>query len=138
MTALAEDRTGTRVRLGDIIERPVLGSTKIYAGGMVARDSNGYCTPATATATKVTLGIAEAQADNSGGGDGDITVKIRRNVVARFGNSASTDLIGAADVGNTCYVVDDQTVAKTNNSNARPAAGKIIDVDSVGVWVEFR
>ena len=31
---------------------------------------------------------------------------------------------------------DNDTVAKTDNSAARKAAGKIIDVDANGVWVE--
>ena len=35
----------------------------------------------------------------------------------------------------TAYIVDNQTVAKTDNSAARKKAGKIIDVDANGVWV---
>ena len=47
----------------------------------------------------------------------------------------SFDAITLADIGNTAYIVDDSTVAKTDNSAARKAAGKIIDVDAAGVWV---
>ena len=36
-----------------------------------------------------------------------------------FANSASGDLITAAEVGSDCYIVDDQTVAKTNGSSTR-------------------
>ena len=46
--------------------------------------------------------------------------------------------IAAADIGNNCYVVDDQTVAKTNGTNSRSVAGKVHDVDAIGVWVDFR
>ena len=52
-------------------------------------------------------------------------------------NSAAADQITAADIGNDCYGVDDQTVAKTNGANTRSVAGKIYDVDAQGVWVKF-
>jgi hypothetical protein len=39
--------------------------------------------------------------------------------------------------GNDCYLVDDQTVAKTSATNTRSVAGKIVDVDSQGVWVKL-
>ena len=55
-----------------------------------------------------------------------------------FGNSTSTDAITLADVGSDCYIVDDQTVAKTNGSGTRSRAGRVFDVDSEGVWVDFR
>ena len=47
------------------------------------------------------------------------------------------DLIAQADVGADCYIVDDQTVAKTNGTNTRSVAGKIIAVDADGVWVKI-
>ena len=34
-----------------------------------------------------------------------------------------------------CYVVDDETVAKTNGTNTRSRAGVVVDVDAQGVWV---
>lgn len=53
-------------------------------------------------------------------------------------NSASTDAITAADYGNNCFIVDDQTVAKTDGSTTRSIAGVIRGVDASGdVWVEF-
>lgn len=68
-------------------------------------------------------------------GDGIKATDLERGIF-QFANSASTNLIAKADIGATCYVVDNQTVAKTDNSSARAAAGKIIDVDAGGVWVE--
>ena len=41
-------------------------------------------------------------------------------------------------MGSDCYIVDDQTVAKTNGGATRCVAGKVWDVDAEGVWVEFR
>ena len=49
----------------------------------------------------------------------------------------AADAIVRADVGADCYIVDDQTVAKTNGSNTRSVAGKIIAVDADGVWVKI-
>ena len=82
------------------------------------------------------LGVSEAQVDNSLGGAGAANIPVRKGTF-RFANSASADLIAQADIGSVCYAVDDQTVAKTSNSGARPVAGTIFDVDTDGVWVKF-
>ena len=58
--------------------------------------------------------------------------------VACFANSAAADAITLADIGADCYIVDDQTVAKTSATNTRSVAGKVFDVDAEGVWVDFR
>ena len=134
MTAATADRR-TIIKPGDEIALPVKGATKIYAGTMVQRDSSGLGVPASATIANKTVGIAERQADNSGGADSAINVVALRRRVGIFANSASGDLIAQADVGNDCYVVDDSTVAKTDNSGARPKAGTILGVDSQGVHV---
>ncbi|MCY1460857.1 hypothetical protein D9M71_784510 [compost metagenome] len=54
-----------------------------------------------------------------------------------FANSAAGDEITRADIGATAYIVDDQTVAKTDGTSTRSVAGTIRDVDSDGVWVEI-
>jgi len=115
---------------------PVAASAKPFQGGMVQINAAGYAVAASATAANVTIGRAEATADNSAGANGDIKVKVRRGTF-RFNNSSAGDLIARTEIGKTVYVVDDQTVAKTNNSGARPAAGTCFDVDAQGVWVEF-
>ena len=103
---------------------------------MVQTDVTGHAVPASATVANVTLGRADATADNTGGANAAINAKVRRGVF-RYGNSASTDLITRAEIGKPCYVVDDQTVAKTSSSATRPVAGTVFDVDALGVWVEF-
>ena len=57
---------------------------------------------------------------------------------SQFANSAATDAITLADIGKDCFIVDDQTVAKTDGSGTRSRAGRVFDVDADGVWVEFR
>lgn len=136
MTAAVADRP-TRTRDGDELSPAVFQAVKIFGGTMVQKNATGFAVPASATVANKTLGIAKHQSDNSAGASGDIKCRIRRNVIGIFANSASGDLITIADIGNDCYVVDDQTVAKTNGSNTRPVAGKIMDVDSLGVHVLF-
>lgn len=135
MAAQTADRN-TPYRTAEDFEFPVAASTKIFAGALVCINSSSLATKgATATGLKC-VGIARDQADNSAGAASAIRVKVRRGCF-RFANSASADLIALADVGADCYIVDDQTVAKTSGSSTRSIAGKIRDVDSVGVWVEI-
>jgi hypothetical protein len=128
-----QDRNTPR-RTGEFLEPPVAADTVIYAGSLVALDG-GYAVPATASTGISVIGVSDERADNAGGADGAINVKVRRGLF-RFANSTSGDLITLSDVGADCYVVYDNQVGKTDGSGARPAAGKIVDVDSLGVWVE--
>ena len=132
MTALAAERNTPQLTEG-LYGQPVKASTKIYKGSLVVANA-GYAAPGTAATGLVALGRAEQTVDNSTGANGDKSINIKPGVF-RFGNSASADAIAQADVGADCYIVDDQTVAKTNGTNTRSRAGKIHSVDSVGVWV---
>ena len=51
-------------------------------------------------------------------------------------NSSAGDLIVAADIGKVVYVVDDQTVAKTDGTSTRVAAGKCVGFEGTTVLVE--
>ncbi len=135
MAALTADRN-TTMRDGKIVSLPVAASVKIYAGALVARDSSGNATPGATSTSLLGVGRADAQADNSSGSAGDINVEVRKGVF-RFGNSSGADEITRADIGSDCYIVDDQTVAKTDGTSTRSVAGKVFDVDSDGVWVRF-
>jgi hypothetical protein len=135
MAALTAARA-TPAALGDIREVPLPANGKVYQGGMVQITAAGYAASASATAANVTIGRAEETVDNTGGANGDKRIRVRRGVF-RFANSAAGDLIARTEIGKTVYVVDDQTVAKTSNAGARPAAGICFDVDAQGVWVEF-
>lgn len=136
MTALTAPRN-TPAALGDVRSIPLPANGKIFQGAMVQiANSDGYAAAASATAANVTIGRADETVDNTGGAAGDKKVKARRGVF-RYGNSASGDLITRKEIGKACYVVDDQTVAKTDNSSSRPKAGIVFDVDAQGVWVDF-
>jgi len=131
MAAATEGRN-TKRRNADKIAGLVNAAAVIFAGTLVTRlTANGNLVPAGTAAAGVAVGVAEETVT----GDGVKTVEYSRGCY-QFANSAAADLIGKGDIGNPCYVVDNQTVAKTDNAAARKAAGKIIDVDAAGVWVE--
>jgi hypothetical protein len=134
MTALAADRP-TPNRTGDLIELPAAAAKKFFAGAFAALDADGNATPGATATTLKGLGRVESFVDNSAGAAGAKTVRIRRGC-HRWANSASADAITAADIGANAYLVDDQTVAKTSGTNTRSIAGRIADVDALGVWIQ--
>ena len=112
-------------------------ATRIWGGSIVCINAGGYAVPGATSTTLKAVGVAEGRADNSAGVAGAIRVRCRKGP-HRFANSAEADAIALTDVGSDCYIVDDQTVAKTNGTNTRSVAGKVFDVDADGVWVDFR
>lgn len=132
---LAGDKN-TKVRDGHLLSIPVAADTVIYAGALVAVNAAGYAIPGTESATIKAAGRAEKQVNNTGGQAGEQDVLVRRGVFL-FENSASADEITEADLLNDCYIVDDETVAKTDDDAGRSVAGKVLGVDDDGVWVEI-
>ncbi|HEC90322.1 MAG TPA: hypothetical protein ENI55_01510 [Alphaproteobacteria bacterium] len=135
MTVLTQGRN-TPKRDGVTRDLPVAAATRIFAGSLVVLDAAGNAEPATTALAKVAVGRAEEQVDNLTGVAGDQTVKVSRGVFL-FANEP-TDPIAAADIAATCFIVDDQTVAKTDAVGTRSAAGKVFAVDGQGVWVEIQ
>lgn len=136
MTALAAARNTPRKAEARRRSLPLPANGKIWQGGMAQINAAGYLVPASATVANVTVGMARESVDNTGGANGDKSAEVERGTFY-FNNSASGDLIARTEIGKNCYVVDDQTVAKTDSSGTRPVAGKVYDVDAGGVWVEF-
>lgn len=135
MTALTQDRN-TLAQLGEVQEYPVLAAAVIYAGSIACLDAAGWAVPGATATTLIAAGRAEERADNSAGGNGAITAKVRAGVF-RFDNSAAADEITRAEIGDDCFIVDDQTVAKTDGTATRSKAGTIVQVDALGVWVRI-
>lgn len=136
MAALTEARLTPR-RTGDAIAVGVAADTRILEGALVCLNAAGTATKGATALNLLAVGIAAAEADNTDGSAGDVTVQIKKGIF-RFENSAAADAITAAEIGDTAYVVDDQTVAKTDGTGTRSAAGKIFDVDAQGVWIDLR
>ena len=136
MSAQTADRNTPR-RSAEFFEFPVDAGKNIHAGALVVIDTaDNLAKPGVTATTGRSVGVADAAADNTNGADGAVKVRVRRGCF-RFANSSAADLIDLGDVGLDCYIVDDQTVAKTNGTNTRSVAGKVRDVDADGVWVEI-
>jgi hypothetical protein len=132
--ALSSERNTFRLGDGLVREIGVKAATKIFAGGIVVNDA-GVAAPARTATTLVALGRAEETVDNTAGAAGDKRIRVRRGVFG-FKNKAD-DLVVAADIGKDCYLVDDETVAKTSGSNTRSIAGKVFSIDGDTVFVDF-
>lgn len=133
---LTQDSNRPR-RDGEQYEFPVAAGAVCFTGGIaVFAGSATAVQPATTALNLRVAGVFEERANNTGGAAGAITAKVRRGVF-RFRNSAAADAITLADVGNSCFIVDDETVARTNGSNTRSAAGVVRAVDAQGVWVQI-
>lgn len=132
MTATTEGRN-TKRRDARRVSHLVNPAATIYAGTLVTLlAANGNAVSGGTAAAGAAVGVAEDTVT----GDGVKRIEVTRNCF-QFGNSAAADLIGRADIGTNCYIADNQTVAKTDGgAGARKVAGKIIDVDAAGVWVE--
>ena len=137
MPPLTQERD-TQRRNGDQASYPVAAAARIFAGAIVciSTATNFATRGATATTLKA-VGVADVTIDNTAGANGEQRVPVRRDGWFPFANSAAGDLIVLGDVGSDCFIVDDQTVAKTNGTNTRSVAGKVRDVTATAVWIEF-
>jgi hypothetical protein len=126
-------------------QHPVKATVAIHAGALVilaagwlrpAREGQGADNTAKAAdaATYRCVGIAE-QSVVGGNVDGDVVADTRSGCFL-MKNGTAGDVLAKDDVGFPCYVIDDQTVGKTNPNSTRCVAGVVADVTGEGVWVE--
>ena len=130
--ALTQDRN-TAQRQGDEFNHPIAAGIHIFAGSLLALDASGNAVPGTTATDLTAVGRAEEEVDNSAGSAGDLTVQARKGVF-QFANDGT---IARVDIGGTAFIVDDETVADSDGGGTRSAAGKIVDIDADGVWVQF-
>lgn len=137
MTALTKEKAVTS-RNGSAFTDPAAAGVVVYKGALVALNAAGEALPGGTAGAAQTRGVAlDKGADNESGAAGDVMVETRRGTFA-FVNSAAADEITRADIGATVYVVDDQTVAKTDGGSTRIEAGTCRDIAANGdVWVEI-
>lgn len=142
--ALAKSKKTLR-RDGASFVLPVAALAAILQGGLVimagayaraGRTGQGADAPAKAAdaATYRAVGVAQESA-TGGAADGDVTVQVNTGCWA-LKNSAGVDAITLADRGRNAYLVDDETVARTSAAQSRAIAGRIVDVDADGVWID--
>lgn len=135
MTALTSGRNSPE-RLGDLRNEPLAASVKVFSGALVMRNAAGYLTKGATATGCIGVGRAEETVDNSAGAAGALNVEYRRGIF-RFLNSGGGDQIAQADMGKLCYIVDDQTVAKTDGSATRSKAGIVDGIEGASVWVRL-
>lgn len=136
MTLERKTRKLSEQTVVNLLHQPMKGKTKILLGAIAVLDA-GFVAPARAATGLIALGIAEETVDNTDGADGAIFAPIRQGTFQCF-NSGGTETITQTDVGKDCFLVDDQTVAKTDDTGKRSRAGKIVQVDPTGlVWVQL-
>lgn len=132
MVATTKDRN-TQQQYAELINVPVLASAKINAGAMVVATAAGFAAPGSVATTLSYIGRAEDAVDNTGGANGAKTINVRRKQAFKWVNDGT---ITQANLMKTAYIVDDQTVAATDGTGTRSAAGRIVGVDTDGVWIE--
>ncbi|SDU08631.1 hypothetical protein [Stappia sp. ES.058] len=132
--ALIKERQ-TRMRLPERESHPVAAGVKILAGSLVVLEA-GFARPGRTATGLIALGRAERTVDNTEGAAGEARIEILRKRAFQFDN-LDADPVAQADVGTTCFIVDDETVARTDGTGTRSSAGRVVAVDPAGVWVEI-
>lgn len=145
MAALTKGRKTPRKAGGGLHQMPVVAAAICFTGALAMLD-DGYARPAREgqgadnaakaadAATHRAIGVFTHDV-TGGAANGDEVADIIEGIFP-FANSAGGDAITQADVGKPCYIVDDQTVAKTSPNNTRAAAGIVHEITSEGVWVD--
>ena len=135
--AAATQELNTPQRTGDQVAL-TQGSNQVWAGTMVALDSNGLALPAANTSGLKVVGRAFRSQDNTG----TRYLATRRLLVDRgvFAWGNGSNVFTQANITDVAYVMDDSNVSTTNNATNAIAAGRIVDVDTANaqVWVDTR
>ncbi len=140
MTALSAPRNTGRisdVNQISLFKAPIAAATKLYQGGIVALNASGLAVPGSVSTTLKAIGVALKTYDNSSGGASAFNIEARAGVFW-FNSGTAGDAIAQANVGATCYIMDDNTVGLTTGGATRSVAGTIADVDAtLGVAVRI-
>lgn len=113
----------------------VAATTKIFGGGMVAKNAAGFGVPAADSAGLKVIGVSDEQVDNLSGANGDEQIIVRRKKVFGLKNSA-TNPVTAANLFGDVYVEDDETISSVGGTNSI-VAGILIGVGADGAAVEI-
>ncbi|MCG9624635.1 hypothetical protein L1D34_07250 [Vibrio mediterranei] len=127
MSAVLARRTGRKRGY------PMKAAVVIAACTLVCLDTSGLAIPAaTAGGTDKLAGLAPMQADNSTGANKAVTVEVEHDELLLLNAGDITD----ADVGSKAYLSAINTVSLSHNTNTRPVAGTIIQLEDGKVWVK--
>lgn len=134
MTALTEDKA---LQYTEGVELPfeVEESTEIFGGSFVCVNAAGYAVPGDDAAGLLFMGVATEYVDNSSGADGDKSVVLRRRGLFK---AILDTAITIANVGDSVYLVDDQTVDIVGETTHDIFAGIIAGyIDTTHAWIDI-
>jgi len=100
---------------------PVKANQVIRKGWLVAADATGFLVVVTTATGLKGMGIALQDADSTGLANGAILCDVQYGVEVRDNHGA--DLVVQADLFAKVFAVDNNTVAKTDGTGTRSAAG---------------
>lgn len=131
---LTKDRDTVR-KEGKYAAYPVKGGAKVYAGGMVCIGTDGYAVPGSDTAGLKFVGVARSYVDNTGGVSGAVSVEVWRKGCFSL---ASSGAMAISNVGDSVYIVDDQTVGLAVTTTNDVKCGAVSEfVSSTSVYVDI-
>ncbi|MCW8857959.1 MAG: hypothetical protein OQJ95_11395 [Kangiella sp.] len=116
-----------------VIAVGVAAGQVVEAGNLAVANANGFAVHGSTALNLTYLGRFEKTVDNTNGADGDVQVEVKRKTAFKWKNSGD---ITQANLLDTCYIVDSETVAATDGAGSRSPGGVIVQVDDDGVWVE--
>ncbi len=111
--------------------QPLEGSATVL-GGTAAVLRAGYLVNSddlAVQATDIVMGLIHKQTTNPSTTDGAVSCDIETGTFY-MKCAGSSDQLTQADVGAKVYLVDNQTIGKTDGSASRPQAGTLVNVDS--------
>ncbi len=106
-----------------------------FAGGFVGLDASGFLNkipgPGVNNSAFRFRGASYNRWSNVGGANGAFSARVERGILYSRDVLAG-DPVTQADVGNTIYLEDDNTVRRTSNTNTRCAGGMLEKINDDG------
>lgn len=138
MSQTVTSNLDTTERAGQVVNLPIAASVHIYAGTLLAIvTSSGFVTFAGDDAGKVVVGRAEQEVDNSlDGAGGALSVPVKRGTFLFQNSSRSSGAyaLTADNVGQLCYVENEQTVQVIAGSTNKIVAGVFLGIDPTTLY----
>lgn len=105
---------------------PVKASQKIFKGTLVSQIiASGFAVNYSTALSSVCVGVCQADVDNSTGADGDLRVLVESHREYLMPNGTAGDAFSEATlIGVPVFASDDNTAAKTSNTQARKCIGR--------------
>lgn len=118
--ALAADRLLVEQE-GKLLQMPA-AAAKIFKNALVKVNAAGYAAPAAGEVGSQFAGIAYEAVDNSAGSAGDKFIRVEQSGVWELPGSG----FAQANVGDTVYAADDDTVTVTQGTGSKQVVGIIV------------